>query len=74
MEGSRSLFNGAGAMRIERGAQRLLFLRKETLTGRVQPPAMRGPFRIPAKPRGHFLGLEPNISSQHAAGETTSRE
>ena len=54
------MFKGAGTMRFERGAQRLLFLRKETLTGRAQPPAMPGPSgRLPSG--GDVLGPGLNI-------------
>ncbi len=72
-EGSRTLFDDREAMRIERGAQRLLLLRMEMLTGRAQPSCYAS--RLRDRPSGASVvrGSWPNIHDLHAGGGTHGR-
>jgi hypothetical protein len=68
MEGSRSLFNGAEAMRIERGAPGARPWSDEGISSALLNAAER---ELPTE--RDFQGLEPNSSSLHAGGDTHGR-
>jgi hypothetical protein len=68
MEGSRSLFNGAGAMRIERGAPRVL-LDEDGTSSALLNAADR---ELPSE--GDFQGLrESTPAGLHAGGAANGR-
>ena len=61
------MFNGAGAMRIERGAPRVLLDDDRTSSALLNAAERELPTER------DFQGLEPNSSSLHAGGDTHGR-